>query len=442
MPNCVRNLLGLTLLLAVASCAAMGPTATPSVPIGGNRYSDDDQLIVVTVDNEAPTLAPRPGSTPRSYSGAGNYVASDAARQAMRALASEYNLTTITAWPIAPLKVHCAVFRISRNSSREQLLAQLGRDTRVRLAQPMNGFAVQSQGYNDPYADLQRGFIGIDAAGAQQWSLGEHVRVAVIDTGLDTTHPDFGGRVVAQQNFVDRDNTQFNSDRHGTEVAGVISAAANNKLGIVGIAPAVELVALKACWQTAANSDAARCNSLTLAQALVAAMDHRAQIVNLSLTGPPDPLLNSLVAAGAARGILYVGAAPHDADPAGFPAGAAAVIGVDSAEQHDTRTRVLRAPGRDIVTLVPGGRYDFVSGSSLATAHVTGAIALLAAKSRRLDRAMAWRLLQQSARPSSDASGSPAINACAALAALMNQASCPLMTLPSAVQSPAGTAPR
>ncbi len=85
---------------------------------------------------------------------------------------------------------------------------------------------------------MQSGFRSIDAAAAQQWSRGERVRVAVIDTGVDAAHPDFGGRVVVQRNFVDADARRFGQDRHGTAVAGIISAAANNKLGIVGVAPA------------------------------------------------------------------------------------------------------------------------------------------------------------------------------------------------------------
>lgn len=384
---------------------------------------DSSRLIVVTVENAAPTPAPRPGSTPRSYSGTGVYLASNAARTTMRALARQYALTEIAAWPIAPLQVHCSVFRIPADRSRDDLLTQLSADRRVRLAQPMNLFASRSQTYNDPYLDVQRGFRDIDAAGAQQWSLGEHVRVAVIDTGLDAAHPDFGGRVVVRRNFIDRDAGRFEQDRHGTAVAGVISASANNKLGIVGVAPAVELLALKACWQLRSDGEAARCNSLTLAQALVAAIEERAQIVNLSLTGPPDPLLNSLVAAGSARGIIYVGAAPSDSDRDGFPAGAPDVITVNSAEDGPQREGVLRAPGRDVVTLVPGGRYDFLSGSSLATAHVTGVIALLLAKAPNLDRSALYGLLSRSSDHSTSDHNS--INACMAMAELAKAQRCP-----------------
>lgn len=169
------------------------------------------------------------------------------------------------------------------------------------------------------------------------------------------------------------------------------------------------MIALKACWEAKEPGGGARCNSLTLAQALAAAIEERARIVNLSLTGPRDPLLGALVAAGNARGIIYIGAAPDDAPADSFPAGVPGVIAVQMAESTARRAGVLRAPGFEVVTLAPGGSYDFVSGASLATAHVSGAVALLLAKRRNLERDAIYRLLEHSGTQ---------INACVALAEL------------------------
>jgi len=122
------------------------------------------------------------------------------------------------------------------------------------------------------------------------------------------TH-ELAGRIAGEGNFVDGNSEQFNHDRHGTGVAGVIAARGNNHEGIVGIAPGVKLVVLKACWQLHAGSDEALCNSFTLAQALIAALNADVQIVNLSISGPADPLLNELIEQGVQRGIIFVGAA-------------------------------------------------------------------------------------------------------------------------------------
>src|SRR5258705_13815571 len=152
----------------------------------------------------------------------------------------------------------------------------------------------------------------MDVAGAHPWSQGEGVKVALIDTGVDVEHKDLQGSIAAAANFVDGDTEQFRRDRHGTEMAGVIAAVANNREGIVGVAPGARLLLFKACWQASLDADAAVCNSFTLARALVAAFDAHAQIVNMSLAGPADPLLNGLIREGLRRGVLFVGAAPTD----------------------------------------------------------------------------------------------------------------------------------
>jgi len=386
-----------------------------------------ERLIVVTVANDSADIANRAGSTPRGYDGFQRYGVSSTARATVAALARDYGLKEVAAWPIAPLRMHCVVFAIADGTSRAELLGRLAHESRVRLAEPMSTFGTLGESYNDPYFSLQRGFERIDAASAQRWSRGDGVRVAIVDTGIDATHPELRDRVVVTRNFVDADNTQFLRDRHGTEVAGVIAAAANNHLGIVGVAPGVKLLSLKACWQIAADRDAARCNSFTLARALVAALEDRAQVVNLSLAGPADPLLAALVEQGERRGIIFVGAVPQGParNSPSFPAGVAGVLAVDTAEGHAPTDGPLLAPGREILTLTPQGHYDFASGSSLATAHVTGTVALLLAGRRHLDRASIYALLSRTSTRSVGTDGVvESINACAALASVLGQGGC------------------
>ncbi len=145
-------------------------------------------------------------------------------------------LGEVTAWPIPVLRVHCVVFEISESSTQASVLAQLAHEPRVKIAQPLGTFETMStQGvvvtpsYNDPYVRLQRGFEQLDVADAHRWSRGEGVRVAIIDTGIDVSHPELKNRIAITRNFVDKDAAQFRHDRHGTEVAGVIASLANNK---------------------------------------------------------------------------------------------------------------------------------------------------------------------------------------------------------------------
>ena len=398
--------------LMLGACALAPPEpAGPPPPL--------ERLILVTVDNPPESPPARAGSTPRAYDVAA-YGASTRARVDAAALATQYGLRPVAAWPIAPLAVHCVVFEVPLGSAREALLTALGRDPRVRLAQPMQSFKALATAYNDPYLELQRGFAEIDAAGAQQWSRGEGIRVAVIDTGIDASHPELAGRVALARNFVDGDARRFARDRHGTAVAGIISSIANNRQGIVGVAPSARLLALKACWE--ADAGEAHCNSFTLAQALTVAIEAGARVVNLSLGGPADPLLTQLVEHALARDTVIVAAVPPGGALGGFPVGVPGVMAVDVAGVAAPRSGVLLAPGREVITLVPGGHYDFVSGSSLAAAHVSGAVALVLAEQPALSAREVGALLFRAQQ--GGAANAAGVNACAALLALRHQGSC------------------
>jgi subtilisin family serine protease len=309
------------------------------------------------------------------------------------------------------------------------MLAALAHDRRIKLAEPLQSFDTRTEPYNDPYVGLQRGFQQMDVADAHPWSRGEGVRVAIIDTGADTEHPDLRGNIVAATNFVDSDDRQFRQDRHGTEMAGVIAAVANNREGIVGIAPSARILLFKACWQGRLDADAARCNSFTLARALVAAFDAHAQIVNLSLAGPADPLLSDLIREGLRRGMLFVGAAPADlsADHDGL-LHQPGVIEVASSGSQSPLGTALYAPGSEILTLLPGGHYDFATGDSIATAEVSGVLALLLAKNAGLTAADAYRLLRDTSSHAGGLGGETRVDACAAVVSLVGHGFCSPVT--------------
>jgi subtilisin family serine protease len=269
----------------------------------------------------------------------------------------------------------------------------------------------------------------MDVQEAHAWSRGEGVRIAIIDTGVDTRHPDLRGAVVQTGNFVDSDAEQFRRDRHGTELAGIIAAVANNHEGIVGVAPGARLAVFKACWQLRDDADAASCNSFTLAQALTAALDARVQVVNLSVSGPADPLLRDLIREGLRRGILFVGAAPPGPWNSGdhFLAVDGVIEVANGGSDGDSGAPLhspLRAPGQEILTLLPGGRYDFASGTSLSTAQVTGTVALLLGRNPGLTSAAVYRLLRDTTVRLDEPGGGDSINACAAITSLMGRGEC------------------
>jgi hypothetical protein len=411
----VSRFAALCCVLLLGGCVASPPPPMARALPAAVR-DRPERFLVVTVRNPVAPPTPSAASTPRGYGGS-RYAVGGAARAASRGLARDYALEEVSGWPIALLGVHCLVYAIPAGADPAQLVESLGRDRRVESVQPLLAFAGQSGDYNDPYAELQRNLVQLAVPQAQALTRGAGVRVAVIDTGVDVGHPDLRPHGATARNFVDADAGQFRADAHGTAVAGIIAAVPNNGLGIVGVAPDVELLALKACWQTGRPGTPAVCNSFTLAQALAAAIDAHADVINLSLAGPSDPLLTRLVRRALAGGAIVVGAVPRDGAHDRFPVDVEGVIAVDTLDAATPAAGTVRAPGRDVLSLAPVGHYDFFSGSSLATAQVTGLVALLRAESPHLTGVQAARLLIDSG-----AGGAP--NACAALAGLLHRDAC------------------
>jgi subtilisin family serine protease len=428
----MRRILAIIFCSALAGCAATR-VAQRAPPLPADMQSEPSKFVVVTVRNDPRPLATRAGATLRGYDSAGLYGVTSDARAAVRELTREYGLREVSAWPIAALRVHCIVFRVPENTAPVQMIARLAHDPRVDSAQPLNQFATEGQvgdsgyesGYNDPYSGLQTVLSDLTVAQAQHWSRGTGVRIAIIDTGVDFEHPDLAGQIIARRNFVDVDEHSFRRDRHGTAVAGVIAAVADNHIGIVGIAPDARLLALKACWQLGPTAGAAVCDSFTLAQALESAIDLQADVVNLSLAGPTDPLLARLLRRGMQRGIVFVGAAPPAGRRGGFPTDVDGVIAVAAAEDPAGEGKHLLAPGHEILTLVPDGHWDFASGSSIAAAEVTATVALLLAGRPHMAPTELYRVLALTSR-SLTTHGAPlvSVNACAALAEVLQREGC------------------
>ncbi len=382
-----------------------------------------ERLIVVTIRNERPAIAPRAGSTARVYADPPRYGLAPSTSLAAQAVASAYKLKEVTSWPIGILGVHCLVFELPPGADRSAVLEQLRRDARVESAQPMNSFQTLSTG-GDPYSSLQANLDPMNVRRAHRWSLGEGVRIAIVDTRVDRSHPDLEGRIVSYRDFVGTRTQVIENERHGTAIAGVIAANANNALGIVGIAPAARVYAFRACWRSVSHGTDV-CNTLTLAKALVAAIDAEADIVNLSLGGPSDALLVRLVRSGMQRGIHFVGATPPKNQAASFPTSIPGVISVGVMGQEQGADAMLFAPGEDILTLTPNGSYDFLSGSSLAAANITGGLALLLAQKRNLSAAEASRLLSTSISHSqAEPLQGVSVDLCIALTQLRNKGSC------------------
>jgi hypothetical protein len=401
--------------------------------------------ILVTFKQAQAGSTQRTGARAKYFSSTSPaYAASPKVDRDVRAIEHEQGLRQVDAWPIAPLGVHCVVFEVTGPRTVQDVLKTLSSDPRVESAQPMQMFDVltsdttsnasppastgvelNGHGYDDPYLKLQHSAREMQLEAAQQWASGRGVDIAVIDTGIDVHHPELAGRIAMSEDFVDP--PARSGETHGTAVAGVIAADAGNGIGIIGVAPDVKLLALRACWPVQGKSV---CSSFTLAKALTFALERAPQIVNLSLAGPEDPLLDRLLQLVLARGITVV-AACRGPECDSFPASVPEVIAVSNVEQAGAvpvasgtlHVEPLIAPGNDIITTMPNGTFDFVSGSSISAAHVSGIIALLLQRRPDLTPASLRLALSHSVRPVGTAAG--VVNACQALASLLDGAGCP-----------------
>lgn len=213
---------------------------------------------------------------------------------------------------------------------------------------------------------------------------GDDVLVAVIDSKIDTQHPDLTGVVADEYDVV---GTPATAHLHGTAMAGAI--AARSKL--VGVAPKVRLLAVRAF---SGSGESAESTTFNILKSVDWAASKNARIVNMSFAGPADDLLREMLAKANARGIVLIAAVGNAGprSPPLYPAADPGVIGVTATDADDKLMPLanrgpqvsVAAPGVEILAVAPDGKYQITSGTSVAAAHASGVAALLLASKPNL----------------------------------------------------------
>lgn len=357
----IRRLLALCLAAIALQWLALPAVAADS--------ADTSRQILVML--KMPPNHYRPGS---AYSGSYGSAATQGARNRIAAkIARRHGFALVDNWPMPLLGVDCFVMTLPDGLAPQAAVEQVSRDADVAWSQPLQLYHAQAaKPAGDPLLAAEPAAVQWHLAALHRVSTGRGVSVAVIDSRIDAAHPDLSGQVVLSQDFVSGHGLA--PEQHGTAVAGVI-AAREGEGGIVGIAPRARLMGLRACWQQ--STAATVCDTLSLAKALQFAIDHRARVINMSLSGPRDMLLERLVDIGLARGETVVAAFDTSVPDGGFPASEPGVIAVGNLNSPGLPQRVFLAPGRDIPTTAPGGGWTLVDGTSYAAAHVSGLLALM-----------------------------------------------------------------
>jgi len=323
-------------------------------------------------------------------------------------------------------------WRITNGTSVAATIRSLARDTRVASAQPNFLYTVQQsvQGSTTPSDNsvsagdpAQYAVQKLHLVEAHQLATGENVLVAVIDSGIDASHPDLEGVIAARLDLVGDDKPHS----HGTGMAGAIASHGR----LIGVAPRVRLLAVRAFGPASGSAEGTTFNIL---KGLDWSASQGARVVNMSFAGPRDPMLDQALAAARRKGMVLVAAAGNAGpkSPPLYPAADPNVIAVTAtdaddklfAEANQGNYIAVAAPGVDVLVPAPDQGYQMTSGTSVAAAQVSGVAALLIERDGRLDPDGVRKILLVTAhhlgpRPKDDQFGAGLADAYAATKSLL-----------------------
>jgi len=271
----------------------------------------------------------------------------------------------------------------------EHVLTALSHNPNIAFVEPNYLASTMDEIPSDPRFAEQWGLAAIGAPAAWSITTGSaDVTIAIVDTGVDLTHPDLDGKIVPGWDFVNNDADPQDDNGHGTHVAGIAAAESNNGIGIAGVSWGARIMPIKVLNSSGSGSYA------DVAAGIVYAVDNGAEVINLSLGGsaPSEALRAAIEYAYNANVVVVAAAGNTGAEGLMYPAAYPQVIAVGAVDRSLARVPSssygpeldLVAPGVDILSTCMGGTYCAMSGSSMAVPHVAGALAILAGSRKGL----------------------------------------------------------
>lgn len=289
---------------------------------------------------------------------------------------------------ISALDVDAAVFPAlkSADAARSQKLIQaLKRNPNVEYVEP-NYIYTTDFTPNDPGLSNQWAWSKISAYTAWDTTKGSTSTViAIVDTGIQRSHPDLDAKIVAGYDYVQGDTAPDDGNGHGTHVAGTSAAETNNSTGGAGTCPNCKLMPVRVLDNNGSGSLTNVANGITWAA------DHGAKVVNLSLGGSGSTTLQNAVDYAWNKGVFLACAAGNSntsSTASAYPGAYANCFAVASTNSSDARSSFsnygswveVAAPGESIYSTWINSGYNTISGTSMATPHVAGLAGLLSSQ--------------------------------------------------------------
>lgn len=314
------------------------------------------------------------------------------------ALARTHGLERISSQNFPLIGGSVGLFRIVDRRPPDTVRREFAADSRVKSVQPNFRYVLQDQKKPTEADPSQYAVAQLRLPQAHALARGMNVTIAVIDSGIDAKHPELANSVA---DTFDALGSKEGPHIHGTGIAGAIVAHAR----LTGSAPEARLLAIRAFGTTSGKAES---TSYLVLKSLDYAVEHGAQIINMSFAGPKDPMIERGIAATAARGILLVAAAGNGGEksPPLYPAAnpnVVAVSGTDAQEKFFTASNrgnyiAIAAPGADLFLAAPDDKYQITSGTSFSAAYVSGIAALIMERNPALKPGDVRAILTRTAR--------------------------------------------
>ncbi|MFN8673285.1 MAG: S8 family peptidase [Candidatus Sericytochromatia bacterium] len=292
-------------------------------------------------------------------------------------------------------EIGVAVVEKSETDENNQLAGSMKAESTVDSYEPINMVVLEkisADKANDPLINKQYHLDTLNADKAWDISMGDkNVKIAIVDTGIDLNHPDLKDRILKGKNIVNPELKPYDDNGHGTHVAGIAAATANNDIGVAGIAPKCSIIPVKAL-KYGKGSD------IDIAEGIVWAANNGANVINISIgLYTKSTALEKAVKYALSKGVTVVSSAGNESKSSKMhmPSMIKGVIEVSATTKDDkfapfsnfAQQVSVSAPGDKIFSTMPtyeveltaktGKNYGILSGTSMASPVVAGLAALI-----------------------------------------------------------------